>query len=326
MTLTQVQTPGLQFSQKRDHLSPSSLCEFARCPRRFFYSRSCGLQAGDEEHLALTYGKAMHAAIPIIMESGLDEGYAAFEKIWGQRADEKGLRSNVTAMRSLSEFYEKNGEGRGMYTLVKPSTLGVPRLDPPPRSDHPDKTEVSEWEFEFRMDIGLHVPFEGRLDGLARLNADRSLWVVEYKTSAQIGGNWFFDAFDLSPQLCAYTLAARTVIQDEPIRGVIVVVIRTSKTNPESVPKPIDVRDHHLEDFVTWAQYKAREIKAAEDSGIWNKDFSGCHPYAMFGTHGYKCDFMPMCRDTEDWTSHREFYRQKDSKVDNTPLVQIGVK
>jgi hypothetical protein len=296
-----LKTPGLEFSKPRRWLSISDLVTVARCRRKFFYSTECLLGSGSEDHVALTFGEAIHAALPVSLEKGIDLAYEEFCKVWGDDRTADDKRNNITAMGIISEFYEKNGYGNGMYELIKPS-------------DHPAFRNVNEWEIPFCLELGLHVPFVGRIDGLARLRADNSLWCVEYKTTSQIGGSFFFDAFNLSPQCIAYTLAGRTLIPQEEVKGTIVVAIRVSKTNSESIPQPIFIRDHHIERFIHWAREQAEKVRLAEELGYWPEEYSGCHPYAQFGSHGYPCEFMTLCRDTEDWTRLRDTFRVKEDR------------
>ena len=80
--MTEEQTPGFDDCYEvRDHLSPSSICKFARCPRLFFYSSGCRMKAV-EASTAMTYGSAMHHAIPFMYDNSIDKAMAAFAQVW----------------------------------------------------------------------------------------------------------------------------------------------------------------------------------------------------------------------------------------------------
>jgi hypothetical protein len=48
-----------------------------------------------------------------------------------------------------------------------------------------------------------------------------------------------------------------------------------------------------------------------EKNKSFPKFFSGCHPYPMFGSLGYPCEYMNLC-SVPDWTTMKDFYAVLD--------------
>ena len=68
---------------KRKYLSVSTLINYSRCKRRYFYSKN-GLQS-PEESLPPQYGGAMHKAVPLALQtSDLDTALDGFMSIWNE--------------------------------------------------------------------------------------------------------------------------------------------------------------------------------------------------------------------------------------------------
>lgn len=307
-------TPGYEHYTPREHLSVSSLVNFKRCPRRYFYASGCRLVLPNE-HPALKFGEAIHTAIPEITGANQDQPIEAraanamskFNAVW---ADTQGddTRNSENAARVLADFASSHTPKECIYELL-PAPAGSLEL-----AAQLKLQRVSAWEIPFAINIpGLRVPLVGRIDGLCRMRYDQSVWGLEYKTSRQLGTN-FFAGFDLSPQVIAYTLALRTYLGEDSVRGCIVEGIRTSKTNSASSAVPVPVADHHIDHFIRWARFTGNMILECEAQQDFPMDFAGCHPYAQFGVHGYPCDYMQLCKHTDDWRDMRAGYMVKDDR------------
>lgn len=283
----------------RTWLSIHDLTTFKRCPRKFFFNTGCLLAQGEHDHPALTFGECIHVAAPIVIEQGLDAGYRAFSEVWGTwEADDK--RNPFGALRILTDFHEAHKDGGGLYELVEPPTQF--RIS----------QRVNKYEIPFALDIGGHVPFVGRLDGLCRLRANGTLWVLEYKTTSEMSAR-FFQAFDLSSQIIAYTMYMRIAHPQEPTHGAVVEGLRVSKTNAATQAQPIFVKDHECERMLSWIRRTMREIQWCEENREFDESYSGCHPYDQFGSHGYQCEFAQLCHQP-DFMPLVGLYRKKEDR------------
>lgn len=293
-------TPGFkEFYRPRKWLSVSDLLSYRRCPRHFFFGTGVGLGGAEGDHPALEFGEAIHAGLPITMTKGIVEGYHAFEEVWGKERYADDKRNNASAFRILQDFSQCHQSHNTMYDLI----------EPPPSAIFKDR--VNKFEIPFILDVGGHVPLVGRMDGLCRLRSTGKLYVLEYKTTSETSAR-FFTAFDLNCQKCCYTLAGRIQINPD-IEGAILEALRVSKTNSDTQGVPIPTSNLELEWFVKWVLKMMAEIKVCEDKMQFDPDWSGCHPYGLFGCPGYQCGFARLCK-VEDWTPYRGLYRLKPER------------
>lgn len=288
MTATSLYTP-------RRWLSVSDLTAFARCPRHFFYRTGCRLGGSA---LAMTFGEAIHAAMN---HESLEDRLKAFSAVWGET--EAGRFSAGTGYRILTDYHNN------WHPPYQPV-----RLDPSSRSLFPS---VSPNEVVFALDIGGHVPLVGRIDNFARY--EDKLWILEYKTTGQLTDK-FFEAFEPCPQLCCYVLAARTYLNQE-IPGAILEAIRVSTANSLVDWRPIRYPDHWIDSFTRWARARMAEIQywesrlAEGDPDAFPLDFTGCHPYARFGSSiGWRCEYISLC-ERSDPSTLLEIFTQRPERA-----------
>lgn len=278
-------------------VSVSILDAFSRCPRRFFYSFGCSL--GKEEHLALKFGEAFHAAKPQAFFGKLDAAMLDFDKVWQERdrfGDDK--RNRTRALLMLEDYALQTAGGRGIYLLQDPPAGKITLGD-----------QISDYEIPFILDIGLPVPLIGRVDGLVKHRDTGELWALETKTSSEMSTR-LFDNFTMNPQTCLYALALRSFGID--VKGTMVEVHRVSAKNVGTMCQPVPISDQLAADGLRWARLITSQILACEKEKDFPKYLSGCASYAMFGSPGYQCEFMPMCSVGRDWLVTKEMYVKKD--------------
>ena len=290
---------GFSHYHPRTHLSISSLVNFG-CPRKFFYSSGCRLSRG--EHIALTYGSAIHAALPLAFFGKLPEALEAFNSVFEDAVpDEK--HNSSTAAGLLLAYHESHSGGRSLYELVSPPS-GVLKVD----------EQVSEYEIPFALDIGLSVPLVGRVDGLCRHRDTGKLWGLEFKTVSEYTWRFlsqYFAGFAMNPQPMGYTVALRGYGIE--VEGVIVEALLKSTKKQESLCQPIFVTPSMCRDFITWAQYRGAGILACEARKEFPKDIAKCAPYSEHGVTGFVCDYQPLCL-VDDWTSLAHTYETEEER------------
>jgi len=279
---------------KKEHLSASSLVDFGRCPRRFFFRDGCRLRKPGGIP-ALLFGEAMHRGMPHAQRGELGLAVEAFGTIWNEElADRK---------RSLSR-------AESIYRSFIGSRKGsIYRIEAPPETDCGDR--ISPDEVPFAIDIGIDVPLVGRIDAVGRHRDTNELWGIEYKTTSELSTR-FFAGFTFNPQVTIYTLALKSLSR-EPYIGVIIEGLQVAITMSKSLAFPVRVEHQALQDTVTWCQDCWKKIRECEESGIWVKNLSGCCPYAAFGMPGYLCDYVPLCM-SNDWESLLGLFEVGDPK------------
>lgn len=288
--------------QKREWFSVSALVNASRCLRKFFYGSGIRLRAAAGEHTALSFGSAVHKALPELLTgeptTALDRAMQQFHSVWVGTAQPELEDKKRNAERAKAMFYD--------FWLTHSGRNALYTLQPPPSSNVQVADKVSDWEVPFAISIpGLDVPLVGRIDALVRHRDTGKLWGLEWKTSSELSDR-FLAQFDNNPQVLAYTLALRT-LTNEPIEGVMVEGLRVSNVNAENICRPIYVPEHKLEGFIKWARFWGNMVIACEQNGNWPQNYPACNPYSQFGMPGYNCEFAKLC-EVPDWTTMSDFY------------------
>lgn len=279
-----------------DHRSPSSMCQFVRCPRKYFYGRIMSLERSSTgRDLAMRFGSALHAAAPYTHRRDLDGAFKAFDGEW-KDGDDYGdkKRTKRTANAIIAEMCRVHGP-ECPYEPLTPADVGLKAKDPGMN------------EVEFSVDIGLTSgkPLTGIIDTLGRVRSTQAIAVVDYKSASQIWGS-FGELFALSPQIQTYVMASRVMgvdVQAAFVEGILVSAGRVSIT---LVPLEIveDVQDAMLDWWRSW-DHRVEMCEQWEDSETnplrWEQNFCGCNPYACFGCQGFECEFDPLCSAGRNW-------------------------
>lgn len=269
--------------QERKWLSYSSLIEASRCPRLFQLSTGMRLTPVGGPHPALLFGEAMHKALGTFhITQDFYKSLSAFETVWDESfADDK--RNIDTAAKLL-----------GQYAKQRTGPLSPFRILPPPTGPGVIQTSehVSDLEVPFAVDLGLDVPFAGKIDGIG-VDRQGEPCIIEFKTASQVG-NTLTSAFKLNLQILLYAVAART-ITGQNIRKAYVEILQVAKTKQDIICLPVTLMDHHLEGAIKWARYWGSFILHCEQTNNFPQDFSGCHPYSQFGMPGFACKFHDLC-------------------------------
>ena len=204
----------------------------------------------------------------------------------------------------LEDYKASHADNRSIYRLLKPPSNALSIDD-----------SVNDYEIAFAIDIGLDVPLVGRVDGLVEHRDTKDLWALEWKTTSELSSR-FLDGFSLNPQIIGYSLALNTYNLD--VKGTIIEGIRVSKTNCETLCRPIFVQDHHFSMFKKWAQFHGAMLlqmeKSDDESGeSFVQNISACTPYPQFGSPGYQCHFTTLC-NLPQWADAKGLYKVEEDK------------
>lgn len=284
----------------RTYLSVSTLVNYARCKRRYFYDK-CGLRS-DGIMLAPRYGSCMHEAVPVALEtSNLGQSMDAFIKGWVEVEEEMELRgiedkkrTRKHAERSLQHFIFTHSGRKSIYNLV-----------PPPEGALPLDDKTSSFEVPWAIDIGLRVPLVGRLDGMCEHRDTGESWIWELKTTSRLNAG-FFDAHEMYVQNLTYVLVGQML--QIPVAGVIIEGMLVDAKKVDNQCQMIPVQEHHLEDVLLWLQQTGQSLLDAEENyalleeqgdnpiNSFPKDFTGCTPYTHYYMPAWRCDYADLCR------------------------------
>lgn len=280
--------PGFELYKKRQHLSVTSICRLARCPKHFFFSKGLNLQLPSEyRDRAFLFGSGIHKAVSKSHRGDLDGAMVDFMEIWG---DEEGdMKRNPGVARSLlKRFVDMHSGGEGIYELI-----------PPPKGTEIEQ-DTSIDEVPFVIDVGIPVPVVGRIDAVSKHRHTGELWGIEYKTASQMG-IVFNDMFYSSPQILTYTLALR-LLTGEDWKGFFIEGFLCAKTRTEVLIIPVSVEEYALEQILEWWQFQYDRLRIYEAAGYFPCNFGACTPYDGFGQQGFACEFRDLCM-TKDWTT-----------------------
>lgn len=306
---------------KRKYLAVTSLMDFVRCPRRYFFKKS-GLVPHTPAP-ALLYGTAIHKAAPEGVMHGIEAGIIAFDSVWDEEiADDK--RNRARALKQLAHFVFTHTQGRSLYTF-----------DAPPEGCRHDEL-TSPLEIAGFVDIGLPVPLYVRMDGWVTHRDTGRKWGWELKTvSNWPPGSWnkVGENLEFHPQVLTYTMCLRTLTNIH-IEGIMTEAILIDKAKVDNMTHPILVPDHLVEDIHRWLTYWGSLLLGCEEraleAGDWVKgveffikNFTGCTPYAHYYTPSYLCDFSNLCR-LKDFTQLLDIYDIKPDHQDKLTELTIG--
>lgn len=291
--------PDVSMYRPLRFITVTTACQFARCPHLWFQRNGCG-HAPQTKHPALGFGEAIHVALPQVREKGLAAGAQAFSGAWDGQEDSTGKRTPMTAYNMLADFARTHE--KAIYELETPPSSAPSIVEV--------TKKISDYEIPFALDIGLPVPFVGRIDSWGRHRDTRKKWVIEYKTTSEMGDR-FTNGFRLNPQGLGYTLAGSAL--GESCEGCIFDAVLVAKTKVGSLTHPMHVQQHQLQWFLSWLRETTHRLLAMEkrflEEGVdFLRQVSGCTTYPEHGQPGYLCDFIHMC-EAPDWRHLRGFFK-----------------
>ena len=274
--------------RERDHLSPSSLCDLARCGKRFYFRDVMRIErVSTERDLAMRFGRAIHEAMPFTFTREIEKAIEAFEKVWEDGDDyEDKKRTSLTGKNIL--IHLTNLHSSPTYRF---------------------RFESSEEEFE--VDVGLKSGrlLMGRIDGFLIEKETDERWLVDFKTTSQLWGS-FRELFVLHPQPLIYLLATKLMGWD--VKGMIIEGILVAKTRVDCITVPVEMPSEELfNEVLDWIRRMDEKIEKEE----FEKNFAACSPYAMFGSQGYPCEFLPLCLAGERWRELLGMYQERREEI-----------
>jgi len=225
------------------------------------------------------------------LREGLELGFKSFLDAWGEGDEEyqDKKRNRQVAYKMLERFVSNPKP----YKLV----------------DTPDEVKKikgrSSSEIPFMVDIGALLPFGGLIDGLCVHVETGELWILEFKTTSQLG-SWYFNAFNLSTQAIGYVVALKILGLD--VKGVMVDANLVAKTKSDNVVVPVTVTDVQVEMWLRWARETIDKVVKSETTGDFPQNLSGCNSYNAFAQQGFPCDYTDLCK-VSNWTSLMEMFR-----------------
>ncbi len=269
-------------------LDNTGYCAFSCCPAKYCFSSILGLRSTGPKP-SLDYGTAVHCAMPFLQRGDLPGALIAFERSWSESRNEEDSKRNLScATKMLAKWHNERFALQAIpYEIIEPPETGLTLTE-----------AFSDQEFAFAIDLDAPFVFAGRCDAVGREKTAKGLALVEYKTTSELSGR-FNASFDLNSQLIGYSTAI-SILLDEDVKIVYLEALRVTSANPDNLCIPKFVDKWLMNAFCHDFRNRALEIEKCFKSGEWTQRFCGCAPYAMFGSHGYQCDFAILCQ-SPDW-------------------------
>jgi hypothetical protein len=267
-------------------LSITSLVEFSRCPRKFFFNKRLRLGQEGFKAPAPTFGTALHEAIPMVIKgSSIIDGMLKVKELFPEELQTPDKNYDI-ALKLLSQTAD----------LFNSSTPPFDLLDPPENAiSIPGR---SPYEVAFAVDIGLSIPLVGFIDGRVKQHVTKSIGPLEIKTASRTG-NQLFESFQFNPQLICYAFVM-SLLTKEPVDLAMTMVLRTTK-NPIISIDPIYIDpDSYYDSFIEWARYQGGQILEMEKRMIFPKNIAACSTYPQFGMGSYQCYYKTLCQ-SQNW-------------------------
>lgn len=261
----------------------TSLSTWQTCQRKYYYRHVRGL-VGKVEATAPNFGKAIHA--------GLDSWYT-----------DKDVTKAVDVFKSnyVEDLVRDDKRTHKMGEWILTNYDAKYRDQP---------HELIKTEHSFRVPLANGNFLIGRIDKIVRWN--NALWVIDHKTTSQLGANYFKMA-EPNMQFDIYTYAARA--EGYPVVGVIVDALLVAKGLLDSTQRtrltPLArfdcyrSDDHMAESMDTILSIQS-EIDRCRESGVWLPNYGACTDYG-------ECAYRRV--DMED-RDIRERIIQSDYKVE----------
>src|SRR6516164_8122947 len=198
----------------------TSLGDFKRCPRLYFYRMIEGWQEKDES-VHLRFGIEYHHALQ------------EYEECRANGQDHDGSVNTVVynLLRRISDWNPdretKAGKNKNAETLLRTVIwyLDAHKDDEAETLIWKDGTPAVEQSFRFELTWGPEAeqPYVlcGHLDEIVVYQGQR--YVMDHKTTTWFITSSYFDRYEPDNQMTLYALASKVVLhQDHPVRGVII--------------------------------------------------------------------------------------------------------
>lgn len=265
----------------------TSLGDFKRCPRLYYYTMIMGYRQ-KEESVHLRFGGEYHRALQDydkLRTEGIKHDEAIFLAIrelifrtedWNP--DHKYKNRDFLVRTAIWYLESHKNDVAKVHILSN----GKPAV---------------ELSFNFELDWGFPgQPYVlcGHLDKIVNFNDE--LFGMDHKTTTTTPGPYYFDQFEPDNQMTLYTLACR-VIYEVPVRGIIInaaqVMIDSTRFVRGITYRTQDQLDEWVEDIHYWF---SRAVEYAKE-GYWPMNDTACDKYGGCKFRGI-CSKSPSVRET----------------------------
>src|SRR5215472_2775000 len=298
------QSPFLPGTNIQYAWDSTSLGNFKRCPRLYYYTMIQGWETKDES-IHLRFGIEYHHALQDYEERRAkgdthDEAlhhvvYNLLLRIddWEPDRDSKaGKNKNPETLLRTVIWYLDEHQGDEVETLIW--------KDGTPAVEQSFRFELTWGPEAVRNDKGHLLPTQpyvlcGHLDKIVVYQDQR--FVMDHKTTTWYITPKYFEGYEPDNQMTLYALASKVVLhQDSPVRGVIIDAARI-ESDKSSFARGVTYRTpEQLAEWVVDLRYHLEDAERCARKGYWPMRDTSCDKYGGCKFRGI-CSKSPKVRD-----------------------------
>jgi DNA helicase II / ATP-dependent DNA helicase PcrA len=219
-------------------LNPSAVDSYRKCPQRYLFSHLWSLQEGPKA--TLTFGRVMHATIRRVMAEFKKGNRLPFEEV------QRLFETEWSAVGFEDDYQEGEYKKDGLEQL---RVLHQALLDHTP--------EILELEKTFALPVENNVVLKGRIDQINSVGRGE-VEIVDYKTGRAKKDTEARK--DL--QLSVYALAAKEILELNPVRLVFHYLLNNERQETTRTPKQLDEAQQIVQEVA--ADIRAKNFPARE--------------------------------------------------------------
>lgn len=288
-------------------IDASTLARYTTCRRSFEYFAIDG-KVSEENRAALNFGSAIHEALSIRF---LQEDKKALTTIETEQLDH------------LNQFFLKNPQPLNEWRTHSLAVDIIQRYNSEYLSEAFEVLGVEQsFALPLAMVCGVPVFWTGKIDAITYWPESKSFWIVDHKTTSQLGST-FFEQFKNDQAQIGYVWAATQHLK-QTVQGFMVNALYTCKTNPtRSSKKPGEFfsRQKFFVETDRVEEWKENTIHIVED--IFRDASRGYFPMESawcVGKYG-RCMYLPVCELTSK-SGRLLLHSPMFSKNEWSPLVK----
>jgi hypothetical protein len=258
------------------YVDSTMLKTFRGCPRKFWLEYMCHWKS-KAPSIHLHAGQAFARGLEVVRRAFWEEGFNPEDAL------AKGAGALIEAYGTFDEPHDT--------AKTLPRMLGA--LDYYFERWPIDRDELKPWkwatdkhaiEFSFASPLpfdhpetGEPVIYTGRSDFIGQMSDD-SLWIVDDKTTSQLGASWI-NQWDLRSQFTGYTWAARDV-SSIPVQGCMVRGVSILKTKYDNAQVSTYRPDWMVNRWLTQVVEDLKRMQQCWEAGYWDYNLDEeCNSY-----------------------------------------------
>ena len=273
-----------QLPRLQTKISSTTLGQFKRCPRLYYYTVILGRTSRDQ-NIHLVFGTLVHRSV----------AHYELERVRG-KDHEEALRSTlrfaagITWNKALQRPWVSNSTSKNRDGLLRTLVWYL---------DHYSKitglstivlaTGSPGIEIQFEFDSGFVSPvtgesvvFVGTLDRLVRF-LDR-LYIIDIKTTGRGVGTFHAKTFTPGNQFSLYSLAGNVTLE-EPVAGIFLDAIDIGTTYSTFQRTEIPRSEDTLNEWLRDSHMVLEQMSQCAERDYWPMNDTAC----------YNCDFRDIC-------------------------------